>query len=233
MFLNRYFSSVLYGVRPRDPATLAGASLVLLAAAVATAWPAYRAAKTDPVEALREAALRPAEPGSDFTRLFAWIHLTALEAGRRMAPASRANRRVRLLGRLTVQTDIRLMCKVKSLLSETIALEKGNPRPNGNPSFQVPVDRPDAQPAPVQATEFTECPHPTIAIRSRHALTSCVHVIARAWIFEAAALTVRLARSSDVSPRASGLGSQPGCKLASAKMMHGSPINVAPRRPAP
>lgn len=135
MFLDRYFSSVLYGVRPRDPATLAGASLVLLAAAVATAWPAYRAAKTDPVEALREAALRPAEPGSDFTRLFAWFHLTALEAGRRMAPASRANRKVRLLGRLTVQTDIRLMCKVKSLLSETIALEKGNPRPNGNPSF--------------------------------------------------------------------------------------------------
>jgi putative ABC transport system permease protein len=54
MSLGRYFSSVLYGVRPRDPATLAGASLVLLAvAAVATALPAYRAAKTDPVEALR------------------------------------------------------------------------------------------------------------------------------------------------------------------------------------
>ena len=54
MFLDRYFSRVLYSVRPRDPATLAGASLVLLAvAAVATALPAYRAAKTDPVEALR------------------------------------------------------------------------------------------------------------------------------------------------------------------------------------
>jgi putative ABC transport system permease protein len=54
MFLDRYFSIVLYGVRPRDPATLAGTSLVLLAvAAVATALLAYRAAKTDPVEALR------------------------------------------------------------------------------------------------------------------------------------------------------------------------------------
>ena len=55
--------------------------------------------------------------------------------------------------------------------------------------FQVPVDRPDAQPAPVQATGFTECPHPTIAIRYRKALTSCVDVIAQARIFEAAALT--------------------------------------------
>ena len=52
--LGRYLSSVLYGVRPRDPLTLLGVSLVLLAvAAVATALPAYRAAKTDPVEALR------------------------------------------------------------------------------------------------------------------------------------------------------------------------------------
>ena len=54
MSLTRYLSSVLYGVRPRDPMTLAGVSLVLLAvAAIATALPAYQAAKTDPVEALR------------------------------------------------------------------------------------------------------------------------------------------------------------------------------------
>ena len=54
MSLTRYLSSVLYGVRPRDPVTLAGVSLVLLAvAAIATALPAYQAAKTDPVEALR------------------------------------------------------------------------------------------------------------------------------------------------------------------------------------
>ena len=54
MSLARYLSSVLYGVRPRDPVTLVGVSLVLLAvAAVATALPAYRAAKTDPMEALR------------------------------------------------------------------------------------------------------------------------------------------------------------------------------------
>ena len=54
MSLDRYLSSVLYGVRPRDPMTLVGVSLVLLAvAAAATALPAYRAAKTDPVDALR------------------------------------------------------------------------------------------------------------------------------------------------------------------------------------
>jgi ABC-type antimicrobial peptide transport system permease subunit len=54
MWLARYLSSVLYGVRPRDPFTLVGVSLMLLAvAAVATALPAYRAAKTDPVDALR------------------------------------------------------------------------------------------------------------------------------------------------------------------------------------
>jgi predicted permease len=53
--LARYLSSVLYGVRPRDPLTLAGVSLVLLlVAAIAIALPARRAARTDPMEALRQ-----------------------------------------------------------------------------------------------------------------------------------------------------------------------------------
>jgi ABC-type antimicrobial peptide transport system permease subunit len=59
MWLSQYLSSVLYGVRPRDPSTLVGVTLVLLVvAAVATALPAYRAAKTDPMEALRYSELR-------------------------------------------------------------------------------------------------------------------------------------------------------------------------------
>jgi hypothetical protein len=62
-------------------------------------------------------------------------------------------------------------------------LRKGNQDHMAALRFQAPVDRPDAQPAPVQETGFTECPHPTIGIRSRHALTSCVDVIARARIF--------------------------------------------------
>ncbi len=53
--LTRYLSSVLYGVRPRDPLTLAGVSLaLLLVAAAAIAMPARRAARTDPMEALRQ-----------------------------------------------------------------------------------------------------------------------------------------------------------------------------------
>ena len=53
--LARYLSSVLYQVRPRDPLTLALASLLLLAvAALAMAVPARRAARTDPMEALRQ-----------------------------------------------------------------------------------------------------------------------------------------------------------------------------------
>ena len=51
----RYLGSLLYEVKPRDPLTLIGASLVLLAvAAAAIAMPARRAARTDPIEALRE-----------------------------------------------------------------------------------------------------------------------------------------------------------------------------------
>jgi putative ABC transport system permease protein len=45
---------LLYGITPTDPLTLAGVSLVLLAAGALAAWlPARRASKLDPVRALR------------------------------------------------------------------------------------------------------------------------------------------------------------------------------------
>ena len=48
-------SSLLYGVAPQDVRTLVGATLVLaLTALIATMLPAWRAARTDPTEALRE-----------------------------------------------------------------------------------------------------------------------------------------------------------------------------------
>jgi ABC-type antimicrobial peptide transport system permease subunit len=51
---SRFLQSQLYGITPRDPATLAVISTVLLVATlVACGLPAYRATRTDPVEALR------------------------------------------------------------------------------------------------------------------------------------------------------------------------------------
>ncbi|MGD0873336.1 MAG: ABC transporter permease [Bryobacteraceae bacterium] len=51
----RYLASLLYGVRPNDPPTLAAASVVLLLVAVtASLGPSVRACRADPVEALRE-----------------------------------------------------------------------------------------------------------------------------------------------------------------------------------
>ncbi|MBE2216160.1 MAG: ABC transporter permease [Opitutaceae bacterium] len=50
----RFLASQLYGVSPRDPATLVGATVLLLAIAVIAAWrPARRAARVDPIIALR------------------------------------------------------------------------------------------------------------------------------------------------------------------------------------
>lgn len=52
---SRFLSSLLYGVAPRDVRTLVVAILVLACTAViATMLPAWRAARTDPTEALRE-----------------------------------------------------------------------------------------------------------------------------------------------------------------------------------
>ena len=50
----RLLGYLLYRVSPRDPLAFAGAALVVgLAAFVATTAPAWRAARTDPVQVLR------------------------------------------------------------------------------------------------------------------------------------------------------------------------------------
>jgi predicted permease len=54
LFLARLFEGMLYGIEPRDPATFAFVALLFAAiAAAATGVPALRAARTDPLEALR------------------------------------------------------------------------------------------------------------------------------------------------------------------------------------
>ena len=50
----RITSSLLYGIQPRDPLTLALTAAVLLGVGVVSAWaPARRAARIDPMQALR------------------------------------------------------------------------------------------------------------------------------------------------------------------------------------
>jgi ABC-type antimicrobial peptide transport system permease subunit len=45
---------MLYGLKPSDPTTLIGATLILLAIAIAAAYgPARRASRIEPMEALR------------------------------------------------------------------------------------------------------------------------------------------------------------------------------------
>jgi hypothetical protein len=54
-WLSRFVAPLLYGVEPRDPATLAAASVTLAAVAALAAWlPAARAARLDPAAVLRE-----------------------------------------------------------------------------------------------------------------------------------------------------------------------------------
>jgi ABC-type antimicrobial peptide transport system permease subunit len=48
-------ASLLYGLAPRDPVTLAGAAVALTAVAAIAGWlPAYRASRIDPAAVLRE-----------------------------------------------------------------------------------------------------------------------------------------------------------------------------------
>jgi ABC-type antimicrobial peptide transport system permease subunit len=50
----RFVEALLFQLAPRDPATFGGAAIVLIAVGVMAAWlPAYRAARIDPVAALR------------------------------------------------------------------------------------------------------------------------------------------------------------------------------------
>ena len=52
--LSRLLGNLLYGIKPNDPLTLAGVSFLLLAVAALASWlPARRAAKVDPIIALR------------------------------------------------------------------------------------------------------------------------------------------------------------------------------------
>ncbi len=54
LLLARSISSMLYGVLPNDPVTIAGGALLLLAVALVASWiPAARAASVEPMEALR------------------------------------------------------------------------------------------------------------------------------------------------------------------------------------
>ena len=51
----RLVTALLYGLEPRDPATLAGAMIALAAVGALAGWlPAYRASRIDPAEVLRE-----------------------------------------------------------------------------------------------------------------------------------------------------------------------------------
>lgn len=52
--LTRLLSAFLYGIKPTDPWTMTAVSLLLLLVALLATWiPARRAAKTDPMTALR------------------------------------------------------------------------------------------------------------------------------------------------------------------------------------
>jgi len=54
LLLTRLVKSMLYGIQPNDPATMAGGVVLLLAVALAASWiPARRAAGVQPMEALR------------------------------------------------------------------------------------------------------------------------------------------------------------------------------------
>ena len=56
VWASRFIASLLFGVQPGSPGTIAAAGLILMmVAAVASAIPAFRASRSDPARALREA----------------------------------------------------------------------------------------------------------------------------------------------------------------------------------
>jgi len=55
VWASQFVATLLYGLEPHDPVTLAGASLVLAAVAAVAGWlPAWNASQIDPAEVLRE-----------------------------------------------------------------------------------------------------------------------------------------------------------------------------------
>ena len=56
MWASKFVASLLYGLEPRDPATLIGAAVVSAAVgALAGGWPAWRASRIEPAKVLRDA----------------------------------------------------------------------------------------------------------------------------------------------------------------------------------
>jgi putative ABC transport system permease protein len=52
---SRFVAALLYGLQPRDPATLVASAMVLAGVSLLAGWlPAYRASRIDPAEVLRE-----------------------------------------------------------------------------------------------------------------------------------------------------------------------------------
>ena len=55
LWASTFVAALLYGLEPRDPATLAGAVLVLSIVGLTAGWlPAHRASRIDPAEVLRD-----------------------------------------------------------------------------------------------------------------------------------------------------------------------------------
>ena len=54
VWMSRFVATLLYGIEPRDPVTLAAAAIVLAGVGAIAGWlPAYRASRIDPLEVLR------------------------------------------------------------------------------------------------------------------------------------------------------------------------------------
>jgi len=55
LWASQFVATLLYGIEPRDPATLAGSAAVLAAVGALAGWlPAYRASRIDPAQVLRD-----------------------------------------------------------------------------------------------------------------------------------------------------------------------------------